>query len=75
MQKYANLSGDSGIDTFLITPSSIKVKFVKNPTVYVYTNQNPGAEHVNTMKRLAEAGKGLATYISQNVKKNYDHKE
>ncbi len=71
MTKYANLHGDSGVDEYLITDTSIKIKFIKSNKVYVYNNIKPGPDHVATMKSLAIAGEGLATYISQNIKKNY----
>lgn len=71
MQKYANLHGNSGIDSYSSLPTSIKVKFVRGSKVYVYNHVKPGSVHVSKMKELAVAGRGLATYISQNVQKNY----
>jgi hypothetical protein len=41
---------------------------------YDYDYRHPGREHVETMKRLAEEGRGLSTYISQHVRKNYARK-
>lgn len=35
---------------------------------YVYTADSAGAEVVATMQRLAKAGRGLSTYISQSVR-------
>jgi hypothetical protein len=75
MNKYANLHGSSGIDEYLITDTSIKVKFIHITDIYVYSNSRPGKGHVDEMKRLAKAGRGLATYISQNIRKDFDHKE
>ncbi|MDO9529651.1 MAG: hypothetical protein Q7J27_10900 [Syntrophales bacterium] len=71
MTKYKNLSGGSGVDKYLITDTSIKIQFVKSNKVYVYNHIKPGSSHVIKMKELAEAGRGLATYISQIIKKNY----
>lgn len=75
MRNYSNLHGNSGIVEYLITETSIKVKFINSTKIYVYTNNIPGKNHVDKMKFFANAGRGLATYISQNVKKNYDHIE
>ncbi len=75
MDKYANLHGNSGVDEYQITDSLIKVRFINSTDVYVYSNSIPGKGHVDEMKRLAKAGRGLATYISQEIKGNYDHKE
>jgi hypothetical protein len=75
MEKYAGLHPNHGVDTYLITPTSIKVKFITGPTVYVYSYDVPGKSHVEEMKKLAIAGRGLSTYISREIKKNFDHKE
>ncbi len=74
MIRYANLSGDSGVREYEIGPGYIKVRFGGGP-IYAYDNSRPGAGHVAIMQRLAQAGKGLATYISQNVKKSFARKE
>jgi hypothetical protein len=39
--------------------------------VYLYDYESAGRICIEEMKRLAVAGRGLATYISQHVKKNY----
>ena len=41
---------------------------------YRYTHASTGAAHVREMKRLAEAGEGLSTYISQHVRERYEEK-
>ena len=71
---YANLSGDSGITNYEIVGSSIIIEFVHRNYRYVYNTTKPGPEHVKTMMNLAKQGKGLATYISQNVGPTYAHK-
>ncbi|VEN74752.1 conserved hypothetical protein [Candidatus Desulfarcum epimagneticum] len=71
MKKYANLRGKSGVDEYLITPTSIKIKFIKNPSVYVYNEMKPGRSHVSAMQGLALAGGGLGKYINRNIKGNY----
>ena len=75
MIPYANRSGKSGVAEYELGDSSIKVRFVSDRTVYVYDYSKPGAVYVEQMKRLAVNGKGLATYIGKNVKKNFARKE
>ena len=74
MQPYRNFSGDSGISEYEVGPDYIRVRFA-GPAIYVYDHVRPGQHHVNQMKQLAAAGRGLATYISQHVKTAYARKE
>ena len=71
MQRYRNLAGDSGVVAYAITPSSISVKFVGADSIYEYSHASAGKAHVEEMKRLAQAGRGLSTYISQHVADDY----
>ncbi len=66
MQRYQRLSGDSGVLAYTVRADAIDVKFVDGK-VYTYTYASTGRERVEQMKRLARAGQGLATYISQHV--------
>jgi hypothetical protein len=72
-RRYRNLSGDSGVRGYAVGPDFIDVWF-KDNEVYRYDARKPGARHVAAMVRLAQAGKGLATYINQHVQKNYARK-
>jgi hypothetical protein len=72
MKRYLNLSGDSGVVAYELSPDAIKVKFRGSERVYVYSRASAGAAHVARMKRLAEVGKGLSTYISQHVHDRYE---
>lgn len=67
MKRYRNLHGDSGVDTYETGRDSIRVRFIDDGT-YEYTAEVTGREHVRNMQRLAEAGRGLATYISRHVR-------
>jgi len=71
MIQYKNIAGDSGIKAFEISEHSITVQFTTGAT-YLYTYSSAGKKHIEKMKKLALAGKGLSTFISQNVKDNYD---
>ncbi|WBT36506.1 hypothetical protein [Hyphomicrobium sp. DMF-1] len=72
-KRYGNLGRNSGVRFYALGPSSIRVWF-KDGDGYDYDYRHPGREHVETMKRLAEEGRGLSTYISQHVRKNYARK-
>ena len=74
MIKYKNLSQESGILNYAILTDGIRVQWVGGD-IYYYSNDSTGEEHIVEMKRLAEKGRGLATYISQNVRDNYEYKE
>jgi hypothetical protein len=71
LQPYKNLAGDSGITHYEIGPDYIAVKFAGGGEPYVYDYRTPGAIHVDQMKLLADAGRGLGTYISRNVGRHY----
>ena len=74
MTKYKNLSGESGVEKYEILSDGIRVQW-QGGTIYYYSNASTGEDHIAQMKRLAEKGRGLATYISQNVRDNYEYKE
>ncbi|MBP1223501.1 hypothetical protein [Flavobacterium sp. 1355] len=73
MEKYRNLKGDSGVESYEIGSDFIIVQF-KNDGSYLYNYEIPGNSHVERMKKLALKGKGLSTYISTNIKKKYAEK-
>jgi hypothetical protein len=64
MQHYKNLAGNSGVAAFEILSEAIRVRFAKGGT-YLYDYGTPGPEHVEEMKKLARAGRGLCTYIAR----------
>ena len=63
MERYRNLSGDSGVDAYAIGDDFIAVRF-NSGVIYWYTVESVGPRHVAEMKRLAMQGRGLSTYIS-----------
>ena len=73
MKRYANLSGDSGVTAYEARATSIVVQF-HDGWKYAYTRHSAGADTVAMMKELADAGRGLATFISQEVKNGYARK-
>ena len=53
-----------------ILNSAIAVQF-RNGDIYDYTCASAGRANVERMKQLALAGRGLASFISQNVHHRY----
>jgi len=70
---YGNFGGNSGVRYYALGPSSIRIWF-KDGGSYEYDDSRPGRGHVEAMKRLAELGRGLATYINRHVRENYARK-
>lgn len=64
-KQYKDHSGTSGVTRFESHADGITVWFGSKR--YHYSHANAGADHVNTMKRLAHAGVGLAGYIRANA--------
>ena len=75
MTPYSNLSGDSGVVAYDIGDDFIKIQFRHSRKVYVYDSAKPGWSRVQQMQRLATAGRGLSSYISQHVGKNFSRTE
>ena len=73
MQPYANRGGNSSVSGFEIGPHYIIVQF-KDGWKYEYTHQSAGVDHVSKMHRLAMAGKGLNSFITDFVRQRYSRK-
>lgn len=73
MQRYKNLSRDSGVIAYKLSPGAIIVQF-QDGWKYEYTDESAGAAAVASMHRLAASGKGLSGFISANVRKAYSRK-
>lgn len=63
VKPYRNLSGDSGVVGYEIGRNFIRVRFRANGD-YRYELGRVGRKHLHALQKLAEAGKGLATYIN-----------
>ena len=72
MERYRNFGGDSGVSSFEIGPDYIVVKFSGTIRKYRYSYRKAGQKHVENMKRLAQKGSGLNSYINNYVKFLYD---
>lgn len=73
MIRYKNLEGHSGVTAYESGADNITIEF-GHEAIYLYTYQSAGKEVIEQMKKLAEKGKGLSTYISQKVKDKYERK-
>jgi hypothetical protein len=68
---YNSRNPSSGIANYEILDTSIALEFVGGKYRYIYDAAKPGPIHLHAMIRLAEQGRGLATYVSQHVGDNY----
>jgi hypothetical protein len=75
MKNYSDRSGQSGVVAYRALDDAIDVLF-RDEIVYRYDDATTGREHVERMKWLARAGKGLAGYINRNddVREKYADK-
>ncbi len=73
MEQYKNLAGNSGVVAFEIGSDSIQVQF-SSGSIYEYTDSSAGTKNIDEMKRLAQCGKGLSTFISRHVRDKYAQK-
>lgn len=73
MKRYQNLSGKSQVTMYELAKDVVTVRYA-NQEVYRYSNQSAGRENVSKMKVLAQAGKGLETFINANVKEKFARK-
>ncbi len=73
MERYSNSGGNSGVASYEIGDSYIRVKFNGNAKLYQYSyDGKAGQTRVEQMKLLALSGSGLNAYINNHVKFLYD---
>ena len=72
MQTYADLNDDSGVSSYEIGASYIKVWFNRDAASYRYSYSSAGEYNVEHMKKRALEGKGLNSYIDKNAKHDYE---
>jgi len=73
MERYGNLSGDSGVVAYDIDAGQIVVQFSSGDR-YLYTEDSAGTQNIARMQELARAGRGLSSFISQHVHDGYARK-
>lgn len=74
MISYKNFNGNSNVKCYNISENYIDIEFYNTPSVYRYSNVVPGIQVLNELKRLANQGYGLNSYINRCVKKNYERR-
>lgn len=73
MQRYLNLNGNSSVAEYTYSSNFIDVSF-NDSSLYRYDYNSTGINHVETMKSLANQGRGLCSYIQKFVRKRYSEK-
>ena len=68
---YKSQNPNAGITSYEVLDDAIILEFRDGKFRYLYNATKPGPKHVDAMKTLALAGKGLTTYINQHVRENY----
>jgi hypothetical protein len=74
LERYANLSGDSGVAFYEIGSDYIRIQF-SDGSVYLYNYSSAGSANIEHMKKLAGAGRGLNSFIGTTVRNGYARKE
>ena len=72
MQMYKNLGGDSNIKCYEIGNDYIDVIFYGTAKTYRYSYASAGGQNVERMKRLAQQGEGLNSYIMNYARFSYE---
>lgn len=72
MEIYKDINNDSGIYGFEINTTCITIWFHGANRSYTYSYQSAGENRVEDMKRLAQEGDGLNSYIMRYAKKLYE---
>jgi hypothetical protein len=70
MTVYRNEGGKSGVAGYELGEDSITILFTSG-TRYHYTVESCGRESIDAMKKLAEAGRGLNSFIGRQVRDKY----
>ena len=71
MVAYKNLNGNSGVAAYDIGPDFIDVKFHNTIKIYQYSYASAGRPNIEHMKKLANEGRGLNSFIMKNVRTLY----
>ncbi len=75
MPRYRDTDQDSGVVAYEYGDDWIEVEFRSGTErFYRYEASRAGNHHIQEMKRLAEAGDGLNSYINKNVRNGYSSK-
>lgn len=72
MEIYKDINNDSGVISYEIGNTFIRVKFNGTAKIYTYTYSSAGIEIVERMKQLAKVGDGLNSYIKTYANSLYE---
>lgn len=70
MKQYANIGGNSSVRYCEYGANFITVQF-SSGRPYTYSDESAGAENIEQMKKLADFGQGLGSFIMRNVRLCY----
>lgn len=70
MIRYANKSGYSDVNGFMLGKNFIRVQF-NDGVIRTYNYRTAGEQNVENMKNLALRGEGLGTYIFHHTAYRY----
>jgi hypothetical protein len=73
MQRYGRSDGTNGVSHYELGPGFICLRFRHERRIYVYTDHRPGRGKVMVMQHLALEGSGLAEFVHDCVRGDYDH--
>lgn len=71
MERYANKDKDSPITHFAVESDRIIIWYQEIPDPYIYPESKIGKRHLKELIKRAVSGRGLSTYINQNVKEKF----
>ncbi len=71
MKHYLNLGGNSSVRCYEYGDTYITIQF-KTGHPYTYSYSSAGKTNVECMKRLADSGSGLGSYIMRNCRYSYE---
>ena len=72
MERYRDVSGDSGVSAYEIGTDYVRVQFTGASRTFTYSYKKAGSTHVENMKQSARSGRGLNSYINRHTKHLYD---
>ncbi len=79
MNIYKNLSGTSGVVEYEYGDDFIRVRFKEKSragnNIYTYTYQSSSPQDIESMKKLADAGFGLNSFINTRVRNKWASKQ
>jgi len=73
MRRYVDVDGDSWISAYQVRPDSIVVQY-RDGATYVYSYRSAGIAAIETMKRLANSGEHLHSFINRFARNAYAEK-